>query len=196
MKTNNIKYSIIFPTYDPENKKDFVQESMESFKKYADGCDHEFIIVKDVKGYSNAINEGLHRANGDYIIIASDDTIVRESYPEKLTADNAIVSWRFVPFTMSGEYIPDGSLYGFSREVYKKMGDMDTAYVGGYGCDEVDHFFSAKDAGVEFKAVKLDVTHLENKTFETYWTPEKKAMSDRNRDIFYDKWHKKYKLNK
>lgn len=190
-----MKYSIIFPTYDPENKKDFVQESMESFKKHASGFDHEFIIVKDVKGYSNAINEGLHRATGDYIIIASDDTIVRESYLEKLTADNAIVSWRFVQFYMTQEDMPDGSLYGFSREVYEKMGDMDTAYVGGYGCDEVDHFFAGKSAGVEFKAVPIDVTHMENKTFQTYWTPEKEAMTLRNVEIFYNKWSGKYKLN-
>lgn len=188
-----MRYSIIFPTYDPENKKTFVAESLESFKKYADK-EHEFIIVKDVKGYSNAINEGLHRATGNYIIIASDDTIVNEPYLEKLTADNAVVSWRFVKFYMTGEDMPDGSLYGFSREVYEKMGDMDTQYVGGYGCDEVDHFFTAKDKGVEFKAVPIDVKHLENQTFKTYWTPEKEAMTTRNISLFYEKWKDKYNL--
>lgn len=189
-----MKYSIIFPTYDPENKKDFIQDSMESFNKFADK-EHEFIVVKDVKGYSNAINEGLHRATGDYIIVTSDDTIVKEPYLDKLTAENAIVSWRFVPFYMSGELVPDGSLYGFSRDVYEKMGDMDTAYVGGYGCDEIDHFFSAKYAGVEFKFTPINVTHMENKTFETYWNPERESMIQRNRKIFYDKWSDKYNLN-
>lgn len=187
-------YSIIFPTYDPDNKKPFVQESMGSFKKFADK-EHEFIIIKDIKGYSNAINEGLHKATGDYIIIASDDTIVYEPYLEKLTADNAIVSWRFVKFYMTGEDMPDGSLYGFSRETYNKMGDMDTRYVGGYGCDEVDHFFSGKYNGVEFKAVPIDVKHLENQTFKAYWTPEKEAMTVRNVELFASKWKDKYELH-
>ena len=188
------KYSIILPTYDPELKKvEQTKIALESVKKYAE-LPHEIIIVKDVVGYSNAINEGLHRATGDYIIVASDDIEIHEPYLAKLTKENAVVSWRFVPFYMTGELVPDGSLYGFSRETYEKMGDMDTAYVGGYGCDEVDHFFSAKDNGVEFASGDIKVTHKENQTFKTYWTPEKEGMTTRNVGIFYQKWHKKYEL--
>lgn len=189
-----MKYSIIFPTYDPENKKtEQIKRARESIEKHAE-FPYEFIEVKDVKGYSNAINEGLHRATGDYIIIASDDIEVLCPFMENLTEENAIVSWGSSVFYMNQELVPDGSLYAFSRQVYEKMGDMDTRYVGGYGCDEIDHFFTAKEKGVDWIDAGFHVHHQQNQTFKTYWTAEKESMTERNVRLFYDKWNKKYDL--
>lgn len=191
-----MKYSIIWLNYDPEDKKPFTTESLLSLKKSSAGFDHEIIPVMDVVGYSNAVNDGLHQATGDYLVICSDDVFIDDpQWLTKITAPNAIVSWRFVPFYMTKENVPDGSVYGFSREVYELIGDMDTRYVGGYGCDEVDHFFTAKEKGVNFIKSDMNVRHLENATFKTYHKENKEEMTTRNISLFYEKWKNKYQLN-
>lgn len=185
-----MKYSIIFLNYDPENTKEWIPETRRLIEEHSKNFDYELIEVKDVKGYVNAVNEGFKRATGDYFIVFNDDIYLNDDlWLLKLTADNAIVSWRKVPFFKNGDMYPDGSCWGLSRETQEKIGLMDTAYAEGYGCDEVDYFYTAKELGVGWESYDVHLTHAENKTYSSdYFKAQKEAMTERNVRIFHEKW--------
>ena len=111
---NNIEISVIIPTYKP---KGYLKECLESLDKQTldkskyeiivvlNGCNAPFleyinqivakfksqtiIMQTDVPGVSNARNEGISIAKGEYISFIDDDDYVSECYLEELLAHAA-----------------------------------------------------------------------------------------------------------
>jgi len=190
-KQDNIKYSLVFLNYDPLKEKDWVKETKENvLEKSTQHDDLEFIEVRDVKGYVNAVNEGMKKAKGEYVFILNDDIMVKDrEWIEKLAQPNAITSFKKNPFYMNGEMMPDGACWCVHRSVIDTIGYMDEAYGDGYGCDEIDYYYQAQQAGFELLEASADIEHFCNRTYSSrYFARDKEAMTQRNKQIFYDKW--------
>lgn len=195
-RKTDIKYSLIFLNYDPQGVKDWVEHSKRSIIDSSAGYNTEFIEVKNVKGYVNAVNEGMKQATGDYLVILNDDVVIDDKdWLEKLCQPNSVMSWSMNPFHLNGEMFPDGACWAIPRDLYEKLGDMDTNYAEGYGCDEVDYFYRAKEAGYTWGEVAINMSHMQNKTYSSeYFRNQKEAMTSRNENYFYSKWKEKLHL--
>ncbi len=193
---NNLKYSIIYLNYDPENRKDWTEETMELLKDNTQGYNVEIIEVKDVEGYANAVNEGFRRATGDYLVVMNDDFYIGDPiFLVKLASfQNSITSWRMVPFYMNQQEYPDGALWGLYKKDQEKIGLMDEEFGKGYGCDEVDYFYRAKELGVDWNKIQMNARHGENKTYQAYFKPMKEDMTAQNVWRFKKKWAGKFNI--
>lgn len=193
----DIKYSLIFLNYDPQETKDWVEDTRRQIIENSPLEGVEFIEVKNVRGYVNAVNEGLRKAKGEYLLILNDDIIINDyRWLEKLAQPNAITSWKKNPFHMNGEMLPDGACWCIHRPVFEKIGYMDEAYGEGYGCDEIDYFYRAKEAGFALLEAPVFMRHMQNKTYSShYFAPMKEAMTAKNANYFYAKWKDKLQLS-
>ena len=189
------KYSLIFLNYDPLGKNTgIINQSRKSILDRTVGYDYEFIEVRDVDGYVNAVNSGLQRATGEYMVILNDDILIKDGeWLNTLSVPNAITSWRNNRFYMTGDELIDGACWCIPRNVYEKVGLMDTAFGEGYGCDEIDYFYRAKEAGFKLMVTPFNLEHWENTTYKSYHKDTKEQMTERNVGIFFVKW--KDKLN-
>jgi len=191
-----MRYSILFLEYDPNGvNRETTIKSLQSVIDNSKEYDFELIHVKNVKGYVNAVNEGLSRAKGEYIVQVANDVFLEDSkWLEKLTKDNSICGWRTIPFYLTGLYRPDFACWGISREVLNKVGLMDSSYSEGYGFDDDDYFYSCLDKGVGIVDSQIKLTHLETLTYNTVFKEDKEKMMQRNKEIFISKWMDKLNL--
>lgn len=190
-----MKYSIILLNYDPENKKPWIADTRKAIEENSQGYEYELIEVRDVKGYVNAVNEGFARATGDYLIVCNDDIVIQDKeWLPKLTSPNSIVSYAYQQFYLTKLLLPDASCFGLSRKTQKVIGDMDIAFENGYGCDDIDYFYRALEAGINTERADVGIRHLENQTYKMYFGGNKSDMTEKNVGIFYDKWKEKLNL--
>lgn len=185
-----MKYSIVFPSYDPDRKRDeLIARSLFSVVANSEGHDYEIIPVRNVKGFTTAVNTGFAKATGDYLIMVADDVVIEDpAWLKKMAVPNAITAWRMVPFFLTGEQMPDAACWGMSRGVYQKIGPMDDIFAEGYGFDDNDYWWRAKQLGIELVDANVQLYHKENDAYNQYWGPERQALLDRNQAIFRQKW--------
>lgn len=186
-----MKYSIVFLEYDPEgiNRK-MTNESMLSVIEKSVNYDFELVHVKNVKGFVCAVNEGLRRSQGDHIVVVANDVLMKDSkWLDKFTMGNALIGWRLVPFFLTDEPFPDFACFGMSRQSFEKLGYMDERYKDGYGFDDNDYSYKAKEVGLDLVDAGVILQHLECKTYSTVFKDQKEDMTLRNQRIFIDKWH-------
>lgn len=177
-----MKTLVCFLNYDPEEKnKEMSDESRASL-----GVD--VFEIKNVKGFVNAVNEGLKQDADYYIFVANDVVMEDPHWLDKMQEPDALVGWRMTPFFLNGKLFPDFACFGLSRHVRDIVGLMDTVFADGYGFDDNDYSnrvaaegFALIDAGVKLR-------HLENKTYAQYFSAEKDAMTTRNQSIYLEKW--------
>lgn len=184
-----MKHSLIFLYYDPRHQLDFPGESLKSMVRHAGTDDYEVVFVCNIKGYAAAVNLGLHRAKGEFMFLMNDDVLVEEDgWLDKMAVPDTITSWRFNQFFMTGELLPDGAAYCIPRSVYDRLGGFDERYCQGYGFDETDYWFRAKQVGVPMLERPVTLRHLENKTYKAYHSEQKEQMTERNHMLFVEKW--------
>lgn len=185
-----VKYSIIIPIYDPAGKmKHIIDRCLESVLKSSLGCRYEIVQVRNVRGFPVAVNKGLKKAKGDYLVVLNDDVEVNDpQWLEKLADENKITSWRLHPFFITQRLVPDGACWAMSRTIFKKLGYLDERFAVGYGFEDSDYWMRAEEARIEFKDAHVDLIHLENKTFRTYHENDKNQMTELNHSLFLQKW--------
>ena len=183
------KYSIIIPIYDPkEQMEKIISDCLLSVIKNSKE-NYEIIPIYNVVGFSMAVNMGLERATGDYLIILNDDIIIQDkNWLKKMGVENTITSWRMHPFFITGENVPDGACWCMSRNVFKKLGKLDDRFNNGYGFEDSDYWMRAKESGIEMKSADINLVHLENKTFKSYHSDLKESMTEKNKQLFLEKW--------
>lgn len=191
MDTKN-HLSIIFLDYDPDGiNLATTQQSLASIISHTQ-ANYELVHVKNVKGFVCAVNEGLRRATGDYLIVVANDVMILDSdWVEKMTHDNALVGWRLTPFFITGELRPDFACWGMSRSVFETIGYMDEQFKDGYGFDDDDYVFRAREKGFAIIDGEVTLQHLESLTYRTVFKAEKEAMTSRNETLFREKWASK-----
>lgn len=187
-------YSIIFLEYDPEGMNRTVShESLRSIIANSEAYDYELVHVKNVKGFVSAVNEGLDRAQGEWLVVVANDVIISDpQWLNKLSVKNVIASWRLTPFFMTGEMRADFACWAIHRDVYKKLGGMNVAFASGYGFDDDDYIQRAKELKILSYDAGITLHHLESLTYNTLFKEEKDAMTERNRTLFEKIWG--YKL--
>lgn len=191
-----MKYSIIFLEYDPNGiNTETTRKSLESIKEHSKGYDYELVHVLNVKGFVNAVNDGLKRSVGDFKVVVANDVYIKDTrWLDKFAVENALIGWKLTPFFITGELRPDFACWGLSKDTFEKLGFMDKQFEEGYGFDDDDYTFRARDLGIQIVDAKVDLVHLECLTYRSVFKEEKEAMTHRNETLFRQKWG--HKINK
>lgn len=184
-------HSIIFLEYDPQGiNRTITHESLASIVQNSTAYDYELIHVKNVKGFVTAVNEGLARAKGEWLVVVANDVVIDDpEWLTKLSVDNVIASWQLTPFFITKEMRADFACWCISRKVYETIGPMSTEYANGYGYDDDDYIFTAKQHGILSYDAKVSLKHLESMTYNTIFKEEKRKMTVLNESIFRSKWN-------
>lgn len=186
-----MKYSIVFLEYDPQGVNRAMSiKSLQSVIEHSKEYDFELIHVKNVLGFVNAVNQGLSQAKGDYIVVVANDVMMEDyAWLSKFEVENALIGWRLIPFFITRQLRPDFACWGLSRETFKNLGLMSTEYQHGYGFDDDDYVFTARDLDIEMVDAGIKLSHGESVTYNTIFKEQKQAMTERNELIFRTKWN-------
>lgn len=190
-----MQYSIIIPIYDPEGKNDeLTSKCLLSVLKNSQGVEYDIIpIYHSDLNYSTAVNVGLRRAIGDYLIILSNDVEINDpNWLEKYSKCEGIASFRQHAFYMTQEPIPDASCWGMDRVTFNKVGLLDEQFKDGYGYEDTDYWMRCKESSIPFTNACAELYHKENQTFQTYFSAEKNEMMKKNKELFLKKWGHKF----
>lgn len=190
-----IKYSIVFPTYDPKNiLGDWSLENKSKILDTINGrSDVELIEVRDVLGFGSAMNEGMRKSKGEYIFLVSDDISINYPYWFEIMAlPNLLTSYRPVTSVVTEETMPDFTCICIPRNIYEKVGEFDPVFDIGYGFDDLDYYIRSRKAGFGFRVmhdqVHLDIKHRGGGTFRAYYNQEEiDNMTRLNRGLFVAK---------
>jgi GT2 family glycosyltransferase len=179
-KEKTMKYSIIIPAC---NKFEYTQNCINSIRKFSKDyeiividngssyvCDAQYfpVIGDDLKvfahkerlGFSRAINMGLEKATGDFIVLLNNDTLVAEHWLELMEAcclkNNALVGIAGANMKMMGDTCAHSDFYSWehnpgklpveadycgmmcllmTREMYHDIGNLDEEFGLGYAED-------------------------------------------------------------
>ena len=188
-REKDIEFSIIWLNYDPDSiNVEMSEKSKESILAHAKGS-YEFIEVKDVKGFVHAVNQGLNQAKGKWLIVVANDVVIEDpDWLSKFKVENALIGWRFITFFLTGEERPDFACWGLSKETFEKLGPMDVRFAEGYGFDDDDYVYRARDLGIKLHDAQVKLHHLECKTYNTVFKDLKQDMTERNQRLFIEKW--------
>lgn len=187
----NVKHSIIFLEYDPEGiNRETTIKSLQSVIEHSKDYDFELIHIKNVKGFVCAVNKGLQQATGEYIAVVANDVFIKDYEWLPKLAQYGLCGWRLTPFFLTGELRPDFACWGMPYSVFEQIGLMDERFAEGYGFDDDDYVYRARELDIPIIDSKIDLEHLECLTYKTVFKKDKEAMTSRNQSIFYDKWQK------
>lgn len=187
--------SIIVTYYDPAGKKgQMLADALLSIGRctaswVAQGDRVELILVHNGPSYCESVNEGLSRANGDYLVVLNDDIVMEdERFLQKLCKPGVITAWQLGDFHLTKEKVPDAACFAMSRDVFNKVGLMDLRYREGINFEDTDFFFTAKAAGIPFVDAEVKMKHLGNVTTQEYFSQTKWDKTYRNEALFREKW--------
>lgn len=187
----NMKYSIVIPTYNHCN--DYLLPCIESIKKYTDLSNTEIIVVangctdntrdalKDFHenlkciwfdepiGYTKATNEGIKVAQGEYIVLLNNDTVLLEQHKNQwldtlvkpFLNDSKVGVTGPVKFSWDcGGIIREAMAFWLvmiKKEVFDKIGLLDEIYSPGMG-EDGDFCIRAVENDYKLVSVPEDVT--------------------------------------
>jgi FkbM family methyltransferase len=236
--TTNTKYTIIIPTYN--HCDDLLKPCCDSIKEYTDlynvevlivangcvdntreyaeslGAPFKLIWIDEQLGYTKAVNKGLAQAQGEYIILLNNDTLL---LPQPKNTWINMMQDMFVdpkmgmvgPLKMHDDYSDVDCIIFFcamiKREMFDKLGFLDEIYSPGGG-EDIDFSAKVQMAGYKIGAVTsteyvpnkstnvggMPIWHKDNQTFKHI--PEyTKVIMKRNGLINAKRYNKNIKLN-
>lgn len=99
-------------------------------------------------GFTNTVNEGLHRATNDIIVVMNDDITLKAGDLDRFYEINAVGIYS--PKTDDeGDGDKFGSIWGMNRETYERMGDLD---------EKFPHYFSDTEYYNKAKRLEIPIT--------------------------------------
>lgn len=154
---------------------------------------------KEPIGYAKAVNVGLAKATGDFVLILNSDAVIDTwDWVSRLTM-------RFLSDEKIGVIIPYlkndgepnhtaqivGPCWALRREVLDKVGHLSVEYGAGY-FDDNDYFMMTQVASYKVVSEEgVKVTHAGQSTFKVLYTEDEiKKLSATNYDKFTNKWHR------
>jgi glycosyltransferase involved in cell wall biosynthesis len=177
--------SVIIPFYDcDDGKRAILDRCIQSIKGHYD----ELVIVAQPKGagigFVRAVNMGYALAHGDYIIMCSDDIILKKGSLRQLCDPESVVSAQ-----VEGQHIQDfwGTVWCTPRWVYEKTGPIDEEYAKGIFYEDNDYYYTVKDIAKPYTNIRVVIEHPHGgETLEH--TPERDARIEINKTYFFNKW--------
>lgn len=181
-----MKFTILFRHFDPEHKVcELAKESLHAIVSNSIGHGYE-IIVLDREGIAEDFNRGLKQARGEYIVVVANDCIIQDRHwLDNLPVPNTITGWRASSGEFNKDIVDFSAAFCMPKEVADKIGEFDTNFKG-YGYEDDDYFYRAKQLGIPFLVVPLKLVHHESSTFKAY-DRDMNADLIRNREYFYKK---------
>lgn len=181
-----MKYSILLRHFDPDHKLcEMAKECMHSIISNSTGEDYE-IIVLDRPGIAGDFNRGFAQARGEYIVVVANDCIIQDpDWLKKFPIPGTITGWRESSGEFNKDIVDFSAAFCIPREVWARIGDFDTGFEG-YGYEDDDFFYRAKQLGIPFQVVPVKLVHNESATFKAY-NRDMNADLIKNRAYFYQK---------
>ena len=156
--------SIIIPAKDRS-----LRECLDSIDRHTSNYE---VIIETKGGFAQAVNNGIKKAKGDYIIILHDDIEVTHGWADKLCdvgafevgeLDDKLQVWGgFYPnesYCTDPKTTPDYSMFlCLSKKVIKKIGKFDEYYKSPW-CFDVEMGMHLKKYGYKIKCLPGKVIH-------------------------------------
>ena len=181
-----MKISLIIPYYEVDDtKKAILKRCLDSMKDQYD----EVILVVQPKGagigFSKAVNKGYELATGDYLIMCSDDVILKKGTLKQLCDPESVVSAHIEEQVVQDFW---GTLWCTPRWVYEKVGGLFEGYRISY-FDDDDYINTLKQAGIPMHSVPtVNVQHPEGgRTLHTF--PDHDEFFAGNQELFKKRWN-------
>jgi glycosyltransferase involved in cell wall biosynthesis len=156
--------TIIIDNGSSDGTSELIKQEMKLYKNI------RYVRQKTNLGYIKAINIGIARAIGDYIVLFDDDAHLLgiedenkdwlESYIEELDEQTAIIGNKFKNKSILGINVPLLQCVMFKREIVDNIGYFDESFVN-YGGDE-DFAMRIKIKGLSGKEKKVKLEHKDN----------------------------------
>lgn len=144
-------------------------------------ADEKLVIINSGIGYGKALNIGMKLAQGKFLVIANNDTILEGDLRALL--DDKQITIPAVENTMDN--LPR-SFYVLPRWIYEKVGEFDEQFFPGYFEDD-DMIKRWQLAGVSFSyRPEVKVKHVGGHTLNNH--PERQKIFDENKRKFEAKW--------
>lgn len=184
-----MKYSILFLNWDPDHKLcEIIKESLHSIISNSIGYDYELIIL-DRLHLRAEINRGFKVARGEYMIVISNDVIIKNKWLDFMAVPGTITSWRatkssWIPDQLTDEL--DCSCFCVPKSVWEKVGDWDENFGDRYGYDDNDYLYRATKLDVPLLEVGVKLEHITSSTFNQY-RPDKNSDMGINHDYILRK---------
>jgi glycosyltransferase involved in cell wall biosynthesis len=157
-----MKFSIIIPSRKGNN----LTPILDSLKEHTN--DYE-VIVETEGGFAEAINNGVKKAKGEYIVLIHDDNIVCPGWLDELSEvgcfnvlESAGWIWGgFYPGGFCTDYnqTPDYSMFLLiSNKAVKEIFPLDEAFSNPW-CQDVDMGFHIRSKGYKIKPLSGKIIH-------------------------------------
>ncbi len=170
------------------------------------------LLRKQNPGFCHAVNLGMSRSTGSYLMLLNNDTIPEENAFEKLVfaleeseeniavvvpsitrpdgSDDSSFRWAFrhglavTGESIPGEEYPSGACAVWKRYVWEELGGLSTMYAPIYW-EDTDMGVRMHSAGYNMKRCgNITVKHMHAATMGG--SPESETLRERNRFIFMD----------
>lgn len=147
-----------------------------------DAADEVIVVVNEGTGMGKAINMGFEIANGDYLVVCSNDCYLTQGSLEDLCDPECIT----VPKDVPGQYNQPRSFYCMPRWIYEKVGGYDEQFVPAYFEDD-DIINRWREAGIKLKVVEgVVIRHDPGTTMDSL--PNRDEVFERNQKLYREKW--------
>lgn len=145
-------------------------------------ADEKIIVVNDGTGMGKALNMGFEIANGDYLVMCSNDCYLVRGSLEDLCDPDAIT----VPADVPGQYNQPRSFYCMPHWVYDKVGGYDEQFIPAYFEDD-DIINRWREAGIPLKTVQgVVIKHSPGTTMDKL--PNRDEVFVINQARYRQKW--------
>lgn len=190
-KRKRPRFAVVITHHNPNGELTKMYDRyVKSITKYAQGVDYQIVTITDGSCWADSINKGLLRAmefDPDYYILSNDDMLnLDPDFFKKFAIDDGLSSWQIRSCHLTAKQMIDASLFGMSRDIFQRLGFMDTAYYGGMNFEDTDYCLRAHELGMPMVYNGCKVKHYGDQTSSR--DPRKWEKIYRNEEIFRNKW--------
>jgi len=165
---------------------------------------HESYWHNEPLGFSKAVNKGLDIAQGNYIVIMNDDTIL---FPQEKDAwldamKRPFIEDPLMAVTGRKQHVEEGFDFliffcvMLNRKTFNVIGMLDESFGKG-GMEDVDYCVRAKLYGYKIKAVDFNIQHVPETTmYAVYGVEGYENHLNENRKKLSEKWRARLPVEK
>lgn len=191
-------FSIIIPAYIIDDSCIEMTETCTKFVKKYTKVPHEIIIVRsypyDRKTYTQAVNEGINKATGNYIVVLNNDVEVAQDWIESMIECFVLPGCGVATLNAYEHDIPKhdsivedfyGPCWMVSRKVLDKVGLLDERFVNSF--EDADYWVRVYQAGYKIlRNLNCIITHKERATCKKIIGDNQDSI--KNKELFISKY--------